>query len=69
LLVVGQQHHVVHVAQIGRGAQNFLDAVVQLVQVQIGEELAGEVADRDAATALQRGEQLVAVKIRRFGRR
>ena len=57
---VVEQGEVVHVAQIALGAQHLLAEVVQSIQVQIGEELAGEVADRQPAAAFERREQIVA---------
>ena len=46
--VGGEQEDVVTVAQIGVAAQFPLDEVIQVVEVNIGPELAGLVADRQA---------------------
>ena len=64
--LVVKQREVVHVAHIPLGPQHFLAEVVQAVQIQIGEELAGQVADRQAAPALEGGEQMVARVVGRF---
>ena len=42
---VVEQGEVVHVAQIARRAQHFLHEVAQAVEMDVGEERAGEVAD------------------------
>ena len=39
--IVTQQHHVVHIAQISGRVQCFLDPMVEVIQIQIGEKLAG----------------------------
>lgn len=60
--VVREQSEVVHVAQI-RSAQDFLDVVIDSVEVDVGEQLTGEVADRKTSTAVERREQIVACKV------
>ena len=49
-------------------ARSILAEVVQAIQVQIGEELARQVADGEAPPAFQRGEEIVAriVEVHRF---
>ena len=49
-----------HVAQIAPRALDLLHEVVQSVEMDVGEELAREVADRQAPAALEGGEQVVA---------
>ncbi len=44
-LVVGEEQHVVHVAHVTTALKLPLDAVIQPVQIDIGPELAGQVAD------------------------
>ena len=58
--VVVEEREVVHVAQVAPGSQDLLAEVVQAVGVDIGEELAGQVADGQAAPALERSEQVAA---------
>ena len=58
-MVVMKQREIVHVAHVALCAQHLLAEVVQAVQVEIGEELTGEVADRQPAAALERREQIV----------
>ena len=43
--VVVKQDEVVHIAQVALRTQDFLAEVVQAVQVEVGEELAGQVPD------------------------
>ena len=57
LQVVGEEGHIIHVAQVGGDARQVGEMVVESIEVEIGEELAGEVADGQAAGALQRREQ------------
>ena len=57
---VMEQGEVVHVAQVPQRAQDFLHEVVQAVEVDVGEELAGQVADGQPPAALEGGEQVVA---------
>ena len=68
LPAVVKQRKVIHVAQVPLRPQYFLAEVVQAVQIQIGEELAGQVANWQAAPTFERGEQIVAgiVKIHRL---
>ena len=44
-LVVVEDHHVIHVAEIRLDPEVFLHEVVEGIEIEIGEELAGEVAD------------------------
>jgi hypothetical protein len=37
--------------------------VIEAVEIEVGEELAGQVADRQAAAALEWREQIVAIEI------
>lgn len=52
--------NVVDVAQVGRDARQGGNAVVEGVEVEIGEELAGEVADGQAMRAFQGRQQGIA---------
>lgn len=61
--VVVKEREVVDVAEITLRAQHFLDEVVEGVEVDVGEELAGQVADGKAATSLVRREEVVAREI------
>ena len=54
--VVGEQREVVHVAQMRR-PQHVGHEVVEAVEVDVREELARQVADRQPAAALVRREQ------------
>ena len=51
--IVVEQSEIVYVTQIGR-AQHLGDEMIQAVEEQIGEELAGQVADGQAAAARER---------------
>ena len=46
-------------------SQDLLAKVVQAVEVDVGEELAGEVADGETEAALEGGEQVIAWKVQR----
>ena len=63
--VVVEECEVVHVAQVALRSQDLLAEVVQAVEVDVREELAGQVADGQAAPALERGEQVVAGVVQR----
>ena len=63
--VVVEEREVVHVAQVALRSQHLLAEVVQAVEMDVGEELAGQVADGQAAPALERGEQVVAGVVER----
>ncbi len=55
-----EECEVVDKSDIPLGAQHFPAVVIESVQIDIGEELAGEVADRDAASSLERRKQVIA---------
>ena len=56
---VGEQREVINIAQIRR--TQFLGAeMIQRIEKDIRELLAGEIADRQAAAPLKRGEQIIA---------
>lgn len=57
--IVMEQREIIDVAQIRR-AQHFRDEMVASVEIEIGEDLAGEVADREAAPPLEGREQVLA---------
>ena len=63
-LVVGQQQRVIHVTQISRRPQFLPNEMVEFVQIEIRQELAGEVADRDTVASLRGREQIVPREIR-----
>ena len=58
--VVVKQREVVHVPEISLRPQHFLAEVVEAVQIEIGEELARQVADGQASPAFEPGEEIVA---------
>ena len=60
--IVVEQREIVDVAHIG-GAQDLGDEMIEAVEVEVGEELARQIADRQTAAALERREQVVAVEI------
>ena len=45
-LVLGKHGEIIHIANVAREAQPFLDEMVQFSQVPVGKVLAGQVADR-----------------------
>jgi hypothetical protein len=49
--VIAEHGEVVHVTQVRPTAQPLLDEVVELIQVDIAEELTGEIADGQSAPA------------------
>jgi hypothetical protein len=53
-----EQCEVVHVTQVRR-LQDVLDVVIEAIEVDLREELAREVADRQAAASLERREEIV----------
>ena len=63
LLAVGKQQEVVHVARIGAGAEIADDHVVHGIEIDVGEELRGLVAEGQAAAALERSEKGIAGEI------
>ena len=60
-----QHHHIVHVAQAGPDVQDLLEVMVQVVEVEIGEELAGQIADGNADSPLDRCKEVIAGEIAR----
>ena len=60
--VVVEHGDVIDITDLGATAQDLLGKAVKIVQVNIGEELARQVADRDASFSLERGKQVVAGK-------
>ena len=58
----GKEQHVIDIPHIARTAQGALDEVVEGVEIDIGPELAGQVADGQATRA-QRGKQIVTGEI------
>ncbi len=46
--VIAEEGEVIDVSDVVGGIDSFRDEVIELVQVQIGKELAGEVADRES---------------------
>ena len=53
---------VVHVTQVWR-PQYLGHKVIETIEIKVAEELAGQVADRQAAAALEWREEVVAVEI------
>ena len=58
-LAVAKQRKVVQVAQIAGHAQHLFNPVVQRVHHHVAQPLAGQVAQRQAAPAQMRGEQII----------
>ena len=58
--LVVKQHEIVHVAHIALRPQDILAEMIEAVQIDIGEELAGQVSDGEAPPTLPRREQVVA---------
>ncbi len=52
LLVVGEHQEIIDVADVALDPQAVLDEVIERVEVDVGEELAGLVADGDAPPPL-----------------
>ena len=63
LRIVVEQREVVHVPHVPLRAQHFLAEVVEAIEIEVGEELAGEVADGQAAPPFEGGEQVVAGEV------
>ena len=62
LFAVGEEEHVIDVAQVAGDAQATLDEMVERAEIAVGPKLGGEVADREAARP-GRGEQVVAGEV------
>lgn len=73
-LVIGEHGEIVHIAKIPWKTQSVLDEMVQFPQVEIGEVLAGQVADRHALArpatrkrmiddAVQQGQELLVLEL------
>ena len=60
--VVVEQREVVHVAQVSLRPKHLLAEMVEPVEIEVGEELAGQVAYRKPAAALDRRQEVVARK-------
>ena len=58
--IIGEEGEVVGVAEIFLGVKLPLAEVVEAVEVDVGKELAGEVADRKSAFSGEGGEEIVA---------
>lgn len=65
--VVVEHREVVDVAQIAPRPQDFLAEMIQPVEVHVGEELAGEIPDRQAAAPFEGRQQGVAGKEQQDG--
>ena len=53
--IVGEEGEVIDVAEVALGVELFFTEVVEAVEVDVGKELAGEVADWQAARAFEGG--------------
>lgn len=62
-LVVSKKDEIVHVAQIPLWPQFPKHELIERVQINVGEELRGLIADRQAAPTLERSEQVIAWEI------
>lgn len=63
VFVVAENDEIVTVADIGTAAQCLFDEVIEAVEIDIGEELAGEVADGKALATGRGREQIIAREI------
>ena len=61
--IVVEEGEVVHVAHVPLRPQHLLAEVIEAVEVEVGKELAGEVADGQAAPPFEGGEQVVAGEV------
>jgi len=61
--VIVEQCEIVHVAQIAARAQYLFHKVIERIEHHVGEELAGQVADRQPAPSLVRGKQVIPRKV------
>ncbi len=60
--IIMKQSEVINIAQIGC-AQDFRAEMVKRIEIDVGAELAGEVADRQPATPGERAQQIIAAKV------
>ena len=60
--VIAEEGEVIDVANVVGGIEGFADEVIELIEIQIGEELAGEVADRKSFGA-KGAEEIVALEV------
>lgn len=58
-----QEHKIVHEANVKAAMQCFFHEMIEGIQINVGEELAGQIADGQAAPALKRQEQIIAGEI------
>jgi len=61
--VVLQNHKIVYITDIATTVQRLFDKVVERVEIEIGEELAGLVAERQSASPFGGREEVIAGKI------
>ena len=61
--IVVEQREIVHITHIPLGPQHLLAEMIQRVEIKIGEELACQIANRQAAPPFARRKQIVAGKI------
>jgi hypothetical protein len=62
-LGIREEAEIIHVADIAGTAEFFLYKVVDRIEVDVGEELARQVSDREAAAAFEGREELVAGEV------
>lgn len=60
---VFENSQVVHITDIASALQHLFNEMVKVVQIDIGEKLAGEVSDRDSSPPLVRLEKIIPLKI------
>jgi hypothetical protein len=58
-LVIGEDHEVIHVADVRGDAELFKEPVIDAVEIDISAELTGEVADGQSTGTFQRCEQVI----------
>ena len=58
-----KQREIIHITNVFFNTQRFFDKMIERIQVDIREKLAGQIANRQAAPPLARREQIVARKI------
>lgn len=65
--IIPEQREVVDVTEIAARPQPLSHVVIELVEIHIREELAGEVSDRQTAPSFDRGQQIIARKVEMNG--
>lgn len=62
-MIVTEEREIIDIPDIFLCTDPFLDEMIEAVEIDVGEELAGQISDRQSAAAFHRREQIVSVKV------